>query len=259
MIIDVGYIKEVLNTEVDNSVINYLIKHFFTYICNYANIDSSLQEEEILTTNEETLINPNILEDDITLFQETIIYGIGCELTEMGLLETINPQVQDKYPEYSTYCDFFNNCLDILNAYLNETSEINKIRRLFSLDKNIISDDDLAFYIQHFTQYLLSSLPEDEEIDTESFKFKQALYTQIACHIFRTNPTAIISPKSYKVDEVRETFVLDFDKNKNTWCDIANENFADLKKHIYGLYGIYAYDRPGARTKYGYHGPGGNR
>ena len=46
---------------------------------------------------------------------------------------------------------------------------------------------------------------------------------------------------------------------KNTWCDIANEDFANLKKHHYGLYGIYAYDRPGARTKYGHHGPGGNR
>ena len=161
--------------------------------------------------------------------------------------------MQDKYPEYSTYCDFFNNCLETLDAYLNETSEIHVVRRLFSLDEHLISDDDLAFYIQHFTQYLLAYLPEDEEIDTESPKFKQALYTQIACHIFRINPTAIVSPKSYKVDEVRETFVLDFDKNKNTWCDIANEDFANLKKKSYGLYGLYAYDRPGARTKYGHH------
>ena len=60
-------------------------------------------------------------------------------------------------------------------------------------------------------------------------------------------------------DEVRETFVLDFDKNKNTWCDIANEDLANLKKKIYGLYGLYAYDRPGARTKYGYHGPSRRR
>ena len=124
MIIDVGYIKEVLNTEVDDSVIAYLIKHFFTYTCSYAKIDSSLTEEEILTINQETPLNPNILEDDLTLFQETIIYGIGCELTEMGYLETINTQIQDKYPEYSTYCDFFNNCLQTLDAYLNETSEI---------------------------------------------------------------------------------------------------------------------------------------
>ena len=259
MIIDVGYIKELLNAQVDDSVIAFLIKHFFSYVCSYAKIDSSLAEEEILTQNQETPINPNILEDDLTLFQETIIYGIGCELTEMGYLETINEQVQDKYPKCSTYCDFFNNCLETLDAYLNETSEIHVVRRLFSLDEHLISDDDLAFYIQHFTQYLLAYLPEDEEIDTESPKFKQALYTQIACHIFRINPTAIVSPKSYKVDEVRETFVLDFDKNKNTWCDIANEDFANLKKKTYGLYGLYAYDRPGARTKYGYHGPGGNR
>ena len=253
MIIDTAYIKTVLNTEVDDSVINYLIKHFFNYICNKIKIDSTLEEEEISTTNNN--INPNFLEDDLTLFQETLIYGVGCELTEIGELTTINDDIQQKYPELTTYCAFFNYCLDILDTHLNSMSEVETVRRLFSLDKNLISDDDLAFLLQHYTQYILAYLPEDQEIDTESPLFKQALYTQIACHIFRTNPTAIISPKSYKVDEVRETFVLDFDKNKNTWCDIANEDLANLKKKIYGLYGIYAYDRPGARSKYGYHGP----
>ena len=255
MIIDIAYIKNVLNTEVDDSVINYLIKHFFNYICDHIKVDSTFEEEEILTTNTETPINPNILEDNLTLFQETLIYGIGCELTQIGELTTVNMDIQTKYPDLTTYCDFFNYCLDILNTYLNSMSDIETIRRLFSLDINLVSDDDLAFYIQYFTKYILSYLPEDQEIDTESPLFKQALYTQIACHIFKTNPIAIIHPKSYKVDEVRETFVLDFDKNKNTWCDIANEDLANLKKKIYGLYGIYAYDRPGARTKYGYHGP----
>lgn len=255
MIIDIAYIKEVLSTEVDDSVISYLIKHFFNYICDHIKVVSTLQEEEILTTRSNTPINPNILEDQLTLFQETLIYGIGCELTEIHELTTVNEDIQAKYPELTTYCDFFNYCLDTLYTYVNSISEVEKIRRLFSLDPHLISDDDLAFLIQHYTQYIISYLPEDEEIDTESPLFKQALYTQIACHIFRTNPTAIISPKSYKVDEVRETFVLDFDKNKNTWCDIANEDLANLKKKIYGLYGLYAYDRPGARTKYGYHGP----
>lgn len=253
MIIDIAYIKSVLNTEVDDSVINYLIKHFFNYICSKAKIDSTLEEEEISTTNND--INPNILEDELTLFQETLIYGIGCELTEIGELYTINEDIKQKYPDLTTYCDFFNYCLDTLVAYLNATSDIEIVRRLFSLDTHLVSDNDLAFLIQYFTDYILAYLPEDQEIDTESKLFKQALYTQIACHIFRTNPTAIISPKSYKVDEVRETFVLDFDKNKNTWCDIANEDLANLKKKIYGLYGVYAYDRPGARSKYGYHGP----
>lgn len=253
MIIDIAYIKTVLNTEVDDAVMNYLVKHFFNYICNQVKIDSTLEEEEISTTNND--INPNILEDELTLFQETLIYGIGCELTNIGELTTVNEDIQRQYPDLTTYCDFFNYCLDTLTAYLNSISDIEIVRRLFSLDENLISDDDLAFLIQHFTQYILAYLPDDQEIDTESPLFKQALYTQIACHIFRTNPTAIISPKSYKVDEVRETFVLDFDKNKNTWCDIANEDLANLKKKMYGLYGIYAYDRPGARTKYGYHGP----
>ena len=259
MIIDIAYIKNVLNTEVDDSVVNYLIKHFFNYVCNELSIDSTLEEEEILTTNLETPIIPNILEDNITLFQETIIYGIGCNLTQTQQLTEVNQDIQNKYPELTTYCDFFNDCLNNLSDYLNSLSEIETIRRLFSLDINLISDDELAFLIQHFTQYLLAYLPQDIEIDTKSPLFKQALYTQIACHIFKTNPAAIVSPKSYKVDEVRETFVLDFDKNKNTWCDIANEDFANLKKKMYGLYGIYAYDRPGARTKYGYHGPGRNR
>ena len=259
MIIDIAYIKNVLNTEVNDTVINYLIKHFFNYVCHEINIESSLEEEEILTTNLETPIIPNILEDDLTLFQETIIYGIGCNLTQTQQLTAINSDIQKKYSELTTYCDFFNNCLSTLEEYLNSISKIEEIRILFGLDKREISDENLAFLIQHFTQYLLAYLPEDEEIDTESPLFKQALYTQIACHIFKTNPTAIISPKSYKVDEVRETFVLDFDKNKNTWCDIANEDFANLKKKTYGLYGLYAYDRPGARTKYGYHGPSRRR
>lgn len=264
MIIDITYIKTVLNAEVDDSVINYLIKHFFNYVCKEVSLESTLKEEEILTTKLETSQIPNILEDDLTLFQETIIYGIACDLVSTGQLTTTNSQIQYKYKdilEEPTYCNIFDYCLQQLDAYLNSVSEVQYVRSLFSLDTNLVSDDELAFLIQHYTNYLLSYLQKDSntEIDTESLLFKQALYTQIACHIFKVNPTAIISPKSYKVDEVRETFVLDFDKNKNTWCDIANEDFANLKKKIYGLYGLYAYDRPGARTKYGYHGPGGRR
>lgn len=261
MIIDPTYIQTVLNTEVDDSVINYLIKHFFNYVCNKTNLDTTLEEEEISTTKLDTPQIPNILEDDLTLFQETIIYGIACDLTETGQLYTINEDIQAKYPdiEEQTYCTIFNYCLEQLNAYLNSTSDIQTVRTLFRLDTYDISDDELAFLIQYYTNYLISYLPDDQEIDTSSPLFKQALYTQIACHVYKINPTAIIHPKSYRVDEVRETFVLDFDKNKNTWCDIANEDFANLKKKLYGLYGLYAYDRPGARTKYGYHGPGGTR
>jgi len=90
MIIDPTYIQTVLNTEVDDSVINYLIKHFFNYVCNKTNLDTTLEEEEISTTKLDTPQIPNILEDDLTLFQETIIYGIACDLTETGQLYTIN-------------------------------------------------------------------------------------------------------------------------------------------------------------------------
>lgn len=262
MIIDIAYIKNVLNTEVDDSVINYLIKHFFNDICKEINIDSTLEEEEIITENLPNLIYPNIIEDDLTLFQETIIYAIGCDLTETGQIFNINPEIQEKYQDefpVTTYCEIYNYCLDTLDKVLNQMSQVEYIRTLFRLDDNEISDDELAFLIQHYTNYLLIYLPEDTEITTESPLFKQALYMQIACHIYKLNPTSIVSPKSYKVDEVRETFVLDFYKTKKTWCDLADEAFADLKKKAYGLYGIYAYDRPGARTKYGYHGPGRNR
>lgn len=260
MIIDITYIKNVLNTEVDDSVINYLIKHFFNYVCNEIMLDTTLEEEEIATVVADTPQIPNILEDDLTLFQETIIYGIGCELTETDILITINSQIQEKYKdtiEDVTYCNVFDYCLKQLDEYLNSKSEVETLRILFGLKKEDVSDDELSFLLQYYTDYILSYMPEDQEIDTESPFFKQALYALIACHIYKVNPTAIINPRSYKVDEVMEIFTLNFDKMNNTWCDLANEAFATLKKKTYNLYGIYAYDRPGARTKYGYHGPGG--
>lgn len=260
MIIDITYIKNVLNTEVDDSVINYLIKHFFNYVCNEIMLDTTLEEEEIATVVADTPQIPNILEDDLTLFQETIIYGIGCELTETNILTTVNPQVQEKYKdtvEDVTYCNVFDSCLKQLDEYLNSKSEVETLRILFGLKKEDVSDDELSFLLQYYTDYILSYMPEGQEIDTESPFFKQALYALIACHIYKVNPTAIINPRSYKVDEVMEVFALNFDKMNNTWCDLANEAFATLKKKTYNLYGIYAYDRPGARTKYGYHGPGG--
>lgn len=260
MIIDITYIKNVLNTEVEDSVINYLIKHFFNYVCNEIMLDTTLEEEEIATVVADTPQIPNILEDDLTLFQETIIYGIGCELTETNILTTVNSQVQEKYKdtiEDVTYCNVFDNCLKELDEYLNSKSEVETLRILFGLKKEDVSDDELSFLLQYYTDYILSYMPEDQEIDIESPFFKQALYALIACHIYKVNPTAIINPRSYKVDEVMEVFALNFDKMNNTWCDLANEAFATLKKKTYNLYGIYAYDRPGARTKYGYHGPGG--
>lgn len=261
MIIDSTYIKNVLNAEVDNQVINYLIKHVFTDICRDIGLDSTLAEEEIVTIELETPIeNPNILEDDLTLFQETLIYGIACNLVQTGLIpNTITEQLSQFYQddiEDVTYCNVFDYCLKQLNAYLNNMSEVEYVRNFLFLNHKI-SDSQIAFLVQHYKEYLISCLPADSDVDTNSWLFKQALLMQIACHIFKLKPNLIGSPKSYKVDEVRVAWTLDFDKEGNTWCDLAEEALADLKKKYYNLYGFVAWDRPGARTKYGYHGPGG--
>lgn len=263
MIIDSTYIKTVLNAQVHNELINYLIKHYFNDICRQINLDSTLSEEEIVTVELETPIeNPNILQDDLTLLQETLIYGIACDLIETGLINnTITDELIQFYQEYMenvTYCNIYNYCLTELDAYLNKISDVDYIRKVLFL-KPTITDEEIAFLIKHFTEYLISCLPEDSEVDTNSWLFKQALIMQIACHIFKLKPNLIGAPKSYKVDEVRVTWAIGFDKEGNTWCDLAEEALADLKKKYYAKYGFVAWDRPGARTKYGYHGPGGQR
>lgn len=261
MIIDSTYIKDVLNIEVDNQVINYLIKHFFNDICRDVGLDSTLAEEELVTLElEDPIENPNILEDDLTLFQETLIYGIACDLIQTGLIpNTVTEQLFQFYKdqiEDVTYCNMFDYCFEQLDAYLNSMSEVDYVRKFLFLN-NKVTDDELAFLIQHYKEYLISCLPKDSEVDTDSWLFKQALLMQIACHIFKLKPNLIGKPKSYKVDEVRVTWTLNFDKEGNTWCDLAEEALADLKKKYYNKYGFVAWNRPGARTKYGYHGPGG--
>jgi len=263
MIIDSTYIKTVLNTEVSNEVINYLINHFFNYVCKEIDLNTTFQEEEIVTVELDVPIeNPNILTDDLTLFQEAIIYGIACNLVSTQQMpNNITEEIIQLYQntiENVTYCNIFNYCLQELNIYLNNLSQVDYIRRILFLDTRI-SDDELVFLIEHYTNYLIACLPNDAQVDTESWIFKQALLMQIACHIFKLKPMLIGSPKSYKVDEVRVTWTLNFDKEGNTWCDLAEEALADLKKKYYNKYGFVAWDRPGARTKYGYHGPGGQR
>ena len=232
MIIDISYIKRALNVEVEDSIIKYLIDFYFDYLCEHVNVETSLDEQEILNDNLEVPIeNPNISNDDLTIFQETIIYGIACHLLKMNISITIVPQ--ELYNEYIelykqskeinyeidtlTYCDLFDICLNLLSDYLNDTSNVGYLRRLLGLYVEDISNDEIEFLIEHYTSYLKEILP--------------------------------------KVDEVREEFGLAFDKFGNTWCDLANAALGDLKKKTYGYYGLRAYDRPGARTKYGYHGP----
>ena len=258
MIIDPTYIKQVLNTQASDSVIAYLIKHVFNYVCNEVQLDSSLEEEEIATVPQNPTTNPHIMEDGLTLFQETIIYGIACDLININEQAIDIPQYLIDYysskVEEITFCNLYDYCLKSLDDYLNSMSMVKYVRNLLFLD-NRISDDDLAFLIEHYTELLCSYLPEDTEIDTDAWIFKQALLMQIACHIFKLRPNFIGNPKSYKVDEVRVTWTLNFDRKNHTWCDLAEEALADLKKKYYNLYGFYAFDRPGARTKYGYHGP----
>ena len=262
MIIDPTYIQQVLNIQVSDSVINYLIKHIFNYICKEVGLESSLEQEEILTIPQDPIDYPNILENDITLFQETLIYGIACDLikTDEQVID-VPEYLFDFYKtdiENVTYCDLYDYCLKNLDTYLNSISQVDYVRKYLFLN-NRISDEEIAFLIQHYTDYLISCLPKDAEIDTESWLFKQALLMQIACHLFKLKPNLVGTPKSYKVDEVRVTWTIGFDKEGNTWCDLAEEALADLKKKYYGLYGFVAWDRPGARTKYGYHGPGGRQ
>lgn len=267
MIIDISYIKKALNVEVEDSIIQYLIDFYFDYLCEHVNVETSLDEQEILNDNLEVPIeNPNISNDDLTIFQETIIYGIACHLLKMNISITIVPQ--ELYNEYIelykqskeinyeidtlTYCDLFDICLNLLSDYLNDTSNVGYLRRLLGLYAEDISNNEIEFLIEHYTSYLKEILPK---VDETSPLFKQAVWLQVACHIFKTNPEIIITPTEYEVDEVREEFGLAFDKFGNTWCDLANAALGDLKKKTYGYYGLRAYDRPGARTKYGYHGP----
>lgn len=262
MIIDPTYIQQVLNVQVSEQVLNYLIKHVFNYICAEVGLESSLEKEEILTIEQDPIDNPNILENDITLLQETLIYGIACDLMNTNeQVVDVPTYLFDFYQsevETVTYCQLYDYCLNNLDELLNSTSQVDYVRKYLFLDSRI-TDDDIAFLIQHYTNYLISYLPADAEVDTDSWLFKQALLMQIACHLFKVKPTIIGTPKSYKVDEVRVTWTIGFDKEGATWCDLAEEAFADLKKKYYGLYGFIAWDRPGARTKYGYHGPRGRR
>lgn len=260
MLIDISYIKNVLQIEIEDSIINYLIDFYFNYICDHVDINTTLSEEEIYNNNLDIPVdNPNILNDNLTVFQETVIYGIACHLQKMNI--SIIPVPQELINEYSeyfedtnilTYCNLFDICLTLLTDYLNDTSNVGYLRRLLDLNPMDISDTEIEFLIEHYTSYFKELMPK---VDEESPLFKQAVWLAVACHIYKTRPEIIITPTEYEVDEVREEFGLAFDKFGNTWCDLADAALSDLKKQVYGYYGLRAYDRPGARTKYGYHGP----
>jgi hypothetical protein len=244
------------------------LHHYFEDICEKVNVKTTLSEQEISDVPLPTLdVMPMLGYNDTSLFQDAIIYGMACNLVNTGLSDLQVPNVI--YTEYIslldlstlsyqneqyiiTFCDLYQYCIGELKAYLNDTTQTGYLRRLLNLDPNIVSDQEIEFLIEHYTKYISEIIPD---VDTESIYFKQAVYMQIACHIYRTNPTAIITPSEYRVDEVSETFSLAFDKFGNTWCDLAEEALADLRKLSYKNYGIKVFDRPGARTKYNAWGP----
>lgn len=150
MIIDPTYIQQVLNIEVSDSVINYLIKHIFNYICKEVGLETSLEQEEILTTPQNPIEYPNILENDITLFQETLIYGIACDLIKTDeKVINIPTYLSDFYKESIenvTYCNLYDYCLKNLDVYLNSISQVNYVRKFLFLDERV-NDEELAFLI----------------------------------------------------------------------------------------------------------------
>lgn len=268
MIVDITYIRKALNIDISDEEIKYLLNHYFNYICEEINIYTSLEEQELFDNALQISVEPDFGIDELSLFQETIIYGIACHLNNMGISTISIPNII--YEEYInqidlstislnddglyvlTFCILYNYCLNELKEYLNDESQVGYVRRLLHLSKNIIPDSEIEFLISHYTEYITELI---KDVDTESVYFKQALYLKIACHIYQTNPSAIISPTEYRVDEVSEVFNLSFDKFGNTWCDLAEEAMADLKKHSYKNYGVKVFDRPGARTKYNAWGP----
>lgn len=269
MIIDISYIKQVLKTDANESQIKYLIGYVFKDICDKTNIETSLSQQDIsdlsLTTSEDAI---NLVNDELTIFQDTLIWGIACNLKKMDIsitpitlvlynkvidkIDVSNINIADNGRYDITFCDIYNAYIDDLNSLLDDDSEVSYIRRLLNLHREDIGDNEIEFLIEHYTNYLSEIITD---VDVESPYFKQALYLSIACHIYRTNPIAIVSPTEYKVDEVSETFGLNFDKFGNTWCDLADEAISDLKKITYKNYGVKAFDRAGARSKYNAWGP----
>lgn len=268
MIIDTTYIKNALQADIADSEIQYLLQHYLNDICEKINIETTLQDQEILEEPISSDIVPQLGIDDLSLFQEAIIYGIACHLSNMGVSITSIPM--EVYNEYInkidlstlsldddglyiiTFCILYDYCIKELSEYLNDESQVGYIRRLLNLDKVIIPDSEIEFLIDHYSSYIQEIV---RSADINSVYFKQALYLKIACHIYQTHPSAIASPVEYRVDEVSEVFSLSFDKFGNTWCDLAEEAMADLKKNTYKNYGVKVFDRPGARSKYNAWGP----
>lgn len=272
MIIDIAYIKNVLGiNDVDDSQISFLLNHYFDYLCDYLNVETTLKQEEILNENlPEPINNPNLINDDLTFFQETIIYAIAHHSENMNIplnlisnelynkviniidISTLNKNPNDDTKFILTYSDIYNNYLQLLNTYVNDMSSAGYVRRLLGLDSDLVSDSEIEFLIEHYKKYFKDTIAN---VDTSLPEFKQAIYLSVACQIFRTNPTAISSPTGYIVDEVTEYFNTSFDKSGNTWCDLADNAINDLKRKTTKNFGVKTLSRRGLRSLETSYGP----
>lgn len=279
MKIDLEYIRNFLQTTIEDSQLIYLINHYFQYITAAINVETTIEDEDISIINLNTP-TPNLETDDLTVLQETLLYGIACDLIHMNIpVIDITPELYNrvinnldtstliKNPpdsdfEYNlTFCDIFNNYIAYLKKYVNyynteigDELTVPYIRQILDLDPQQVSDQQLNFLMKYYTKYLTDTIPD---VDTTSMLFQEAIYLMIACQIFKTNPMAITTPTSYTVDEVEETYGLTFDRQGNTWCDLADAAIATLKKKTYKNYGVKPFDRVGARSKYNGYGPTG--
>lgn len=271
MIIDISYIKSALNVDIEDDAISFLIQHYFNDICNYVDVNTTLENEDIVLNVAIEPVIADLINDDLTLFQETLIFGIGCHLSNMKIsIPTISNELYNKIintlidiskllpaddGKYQiTYCDVYNDYKEQLKQFVDQVDSVSYLRRLLNVDSEFLSDNELKFLSDYYKKYLIETIPD---VDTTTFRFKQAVYYSVACHIYKTNPTIIISPSSYQVDETSEYFNLNFYKDGSTWCNLADDIISLLKKETYGYYGIKVFDRPGARTKYNNYGPTG--
>ena len=75
MIVDLSYIKNVLEVDVEDSQLQYLLHHYFDDICQKINVITTLTEQDIsdiaMASTDET---PMLGYNETSLFQDTIIY-----------------------------------------------------------------------------------------------------------------------------------------------------------------------------------------
>jgi hypothetical protein len=274
MMIDIAYIRQTLqlpDTLLDTTI-SYLIKHYYEYLVEMMNLDTTMEKEGISTeiVKDNTIPENPLIDSKLTVFQQTLILGIACNLSNMQIsinnindieynyfiqhIDLTNIKLTDDGIRYILdWCILYNSYLAILKTYSTDYSTVDYIRRLFNLDDELIPDNQIEFLLDHYTNLVKDKL--GDKADVNSATFKEVVYLGIACQLFKTNPTAIISPKEYEVGDVSETFDTSFTKSADTWCDMYDDALNDLIADTEGFHGFKAFGRGSAREKYGYYGP----